>query len=473
MALGGQGYLSNCLNQGFTSIPNTLPVNSSQIYLEGNAIQTIEPDAFARYPHVRSLSITESGIEDLQPGAFNHLYELASINLKDNSITILRQHVFQGLKKLQKVVLDGNSLTTIENFALAGIGTEDEGVSLSIKGNADLSEIQEQAFQGANIQEFIIEGSSLASNSLNALPALQKSLKLFFLKDNKIPLLIPPTVFTGFQFMGISLTNNGIENTDFLEHLSTGGLSLTNNPIGPVNFSQYTDLSNIQDIHLGHTNFHTLNPDYFRGLTHLSDLDLSYNGITTVPQTMKSVILRLETLSLEGNPLHCNCDLLWFRTWLTSRGHKVEEAECVTPFKFKPLSHADQSMFTCMPPTMVRIARQLEGGTATLVCRSNGDPPPTLTWTTPTGEHVAAEPGIGTNFTGKTKAQLPLTETDKSGMYSCEARNRKGSSSDSMKVDVYKTIALARSDQQNHSSQLSHWIGLYVLAFCVMSWHFT
>ena len=58
------------------------------------------------------------------------------------------------------------------------------------------------------------------------------------------------------------------------------------------------------------------NPEVFRSLKKLTTLTLSRNRIVTINMTSFIYLKQLRSLTLAGNPLACNCDLLWFKKWI-------------------------------------------------------------------------------------------------------------------------------------------------------------
>ncbi|XP_072019677.1 uncharacterized protein [Amphiura filiformis] len=69
-------------------------------------------------------------------------------------------------------------------------------------------------------------------------------------------------------------------------------------------------------------------------LTSLIWLDLSDNNIPMITQGMITIFDRLQTLTLTGNALACNCDILWLKNWLLNTRFAppiVNGAECYSP----------------------------------------------------------------------------------------------------------------------------------------------
>lgn len=446
-----RGIITGCMDRHFTHIPHDIATNTWELYLQGNTIRHIETDVFINHPMLRTIVLTDSGIHNLQVGAFNGLENLTSLDLRDNKIKILKSYIFKGLRKLERIILDGNRIRAIESYAFLNAGRQYEGIQLSIQDNPRFREIQPHAFQGAKVIEIHINNASLLNSSLHSFTDLKNSLKMLFLQGNKRPLYFSVDIFSGFKLQSLNLESNGISNVDFLEHVSATDISLSNNPIGNVDFSNYTSLRSVRFLYMANTGFNVILSKYFEGMNKLSELHLAGNNITRIPEKAKSLFSRLQSISLENNKLHCNCELLWFKDWLQKTIIQIRGLDCHSPFR-TDIRSADVSMFQCNAPLYVEIERQFENGRVNLICTSRGDPTPKLTWIKPKKETL--EFLSHSISQSKISATLQIQSTDKNGPYTCKAENIKGVKTHTVELDVYKTIAMARSEQQNNSCSM-------------------
>ncbi|XP_038058912.1 adhesion G-protein coupled receptor G2-like isoform X2 [Patiria miniata] len=73
----------------------------------------------------------------------------------------------------------------------------------------------------------------------------------------------------------------------------------------------------------------------FLPLVRLRHLDLGYNNIATIDRSFVTVLDRLRNLFMVGNPLVCDCNLIWFKNWLLNKGTQPDFSalgvQCFTP----------------------------------------------------------------------------------------------------------------------------------------------
>ncbi|BHF73578.1 Leucine rich repeat and fibronectin type III domain containing 4a [Sparganum proliferum] len=163
--------------------------------------------------------------------------------------------------------------------------------------------------------------------------------------------------------------------------------------------------------------------EFDRWTPSLSKLDLRNNQITTLPAELSDspkALIRLSKLDvqLDGNPIHCNCELSWLKgkqnetRLLADELEKVRRmvpcltvamltegtgyAQMIMPRRFDEVA-AQLSSLACMSPTRPSISLRGEtrslGGSENeytvrtgnnkrlvLECISSGDPPPRLYW---------------------------------------------------------------------------------------------
>nr|KAG5692578.1 hypothetical protein BaRGS_024138 [Batillaria attramentaria] len=125
-------------------------------------------------------------------------------------------------------------------------------------------------------------------------------------------------------------------------------LELVRNDLSDVSDERFVqlfgDLENLQYLDLSSTQLDQISPRTFEKLPALTDLLLSYNKLTELPDFAFDVLRHVTTLSLNGNsisvvrettfgrtsrdrltrldlsgnPFVCSCDLMWFQRWLLS-----------------------------------------------------------------------------------------------------------------------------------------------------------
>ncbi|XP_039873005.1 toll-like receptor 5 [Simochromis diagramma] len=333
---------------------------------------------------VLSLDLSKSRIFALQQGVFSSLKEVTIIDISQNKVNQIHRNAFEGLQDHLKVLnLSHNLLGEIYSYTFASL-TNLQVLDLS---HNHIGALGYQSFSRLpNLKLLYLTGNSLRDLGF---PAPLPSLDFLLLNDNK---LAPSSVSSISQFasnlMHLDLQDNRL--TDLkdvstiltslkrLRHLFFGG-----NRIRSCSFSRRVGLNNLTvlDLHssslqsvwaqgkclnlfdnFGHVaglnlSFNALQSlpqGVFKGLTSVSEMDLSYNALTYIqpdafPTSLKALYLSnnfiaspnpatfrsLSFLDLRMNRFHCNADLKSFLTWLNETNvtllSPVEELRCEFP----------------------------------------------------------------------------------------------------------------------------------------------
>ncbi|XP_033988651.1 leucine-rich repeat and fibronectin type III domain-containing protein 1-like protein [Trematomus bernacchii] len=104
---------------------------------------------------------------------------------------------------------------------------------------------------------------------------------------------------------------------------------------------------------------------------------------------MKGSPLTALVLSFGGNPLHCNCELVWLRR--LTREDDLETCASPKDLAGKYFWTIREEEFVCEPPMITRHTSKMfvmEGQEVSLRCKSIGDPEPSTHWVTPDGKLI-------------------------------------------------------------------------------------
>ena len=445
--------LTACIDQDFTDIPDGIPTNTQKLFLKGLKITILKENAFQTLTQLKTLDATQCEIKVVEPNAFKGLVNLASLDLKSNKITELKAFTFSGLPALKTLSLEGNQIEVIDNQALNHLNL----TSLNLEKNENLREIAPKAFADANIQRLRIFKSALSSQSAQALKPLQASLRELSWEFNTRPLSLSEDLFQGFTLQRLTLIENGIRDASFLKHVITDDLSLVGNPIGSIDFSQYPNLKQVRTLSLDNTGFSDPDGRYFEDMTHLSQLLLASNGITSLPENLRKVFDRVQILQLQHNEFHCNCELWWFKQWADQHGEKVTGARCATSVAGDMVMIKNKEEFLCTPPTAPKITQDISTSGnqshVTLTCVSEGDPAPTIIWKQNGYQLSRAPPSFNRTIT-ENRGILPLNSADseKAVKHTCVAVNIAGNATTTTSVDVYKVLNEAEHSKNKPTS---------------------
>ncbi|XP_034756967.1 leucine-rich repeat and fibronectin type-III domain-containing protein 4 [Etheostoma cragini] len=319
-------------------------------------------------PHVDrrtvELRLADNFITEVGGIDFVNMTGLVDLTLSRNTIHLIRPMTFGDLESLRSLHLDGNRLTTLGPRDLAGL---------------------------VNLQHLIVNNNQLIKVSVQAFD-------------------------------------------DFL--LTLEDLDMSYNNLRRVPWESIQNMASLHTLNLDHNLIDHIAEGVFGELYKLARLDMTSNRLRTLPPD--ALFARSQTgaisptpynavisLNFGGNPLHCNCELLWLRRLI--RGDDMET--CATPphLAGRYFWSIPEEEFTCEPPLITRHTHKLwvlEGQRATLKCRSIGDPEPVVHWVSP-DDRIIANSSRTSSFSNGTLDMLVTVVRD-DGEYTCIAINAAG-----------------------------------------------
>ncbi|XP_078581551.1 uncharacterized protein LOC144864974 [Branchiostoma floridae x Branchiostoma japonicum] len=161
-----------------------------------------------------------------------------------------------------------------------------------------------------------LEGNQLRFISQTVLPQLLMIRELY-LHDNNIS-YVGAMAFSAFNSLEI--------------------LRLDGNNISEMDSTVFKSLSNLRELYLNHSGVRYLEVDTFHDLESLQELYLEKNKLQSLPNNMFAGLKKLRSLSIHGNPLNCDCHVLWVANWLRSRPFllpKEQNVTCLSNTKIK------------------------------------------------------------------------------------------------------------------------------------------
>ncbi|XP_047195635.1 leucine-rich repeat and fibronectin type III domain-containing protein 1-like protein isoform X2 [Hippoglossus stenolepis] len=278
--------------------------------------------------------------------------QTAELRLMDNFITTLRHRDFANMTSLIHLTLSRNTISQIRPYAFADL---QDLHALHLDANR-LTSLDDSHFQGlVNLRHLI-----LANNQLH------------------------------------SITDGAFQ--DFLETLED--LDLSYNNLVNIPWETVGLLVSVNTLSLDHNLIESVPEGIFSNLHKLARLDMTSNKLKKIPPDplflripvyakLKGSPLTALVLSFGGNPLHCNCELMWLRR--LTREDDLETCASPKDLAGKYFWTIKEEEFVCEPPMITRHTSKMfvmEGQEVSLRCKSIGDPEPSTHWVSPDGKLI-------------------------------------------------------------------------------------
>ena len=107
--------IAECSGADFHDLPDQLPMDATEIFLDGNNIGELKSHTFIGRKNLKALYLNHSLISSVQNHTFNGLLSLEILHLEGNSIKELQGDEFHGLKALRELYLQNNLIRSVNN----------------------------------------------------------------------------------------------------------------------------------------------------------------------------------------------------------------------------------------------------------------------------------------------------------------------------------------------------------------------
>ncbi|NXY12471.1 LFN1L protein, partial [Pteruthius melanotis] len=322
----------------------------------------------------------------------------AELRLMDNFITTLRKRDFANMTQLIHLTLSRNTISQIMPYAFSDL----KGLHALHLDSNRLTSITEEHFKGLiNLRHLILSNNQLSFISPRSLD-------------------------------------------DFLETIED--LDLSYNNLVDVPWATVAKLSNVNTVSLDHNLIEFVPEGIFSNLHKLARLDMTSNKLKKIPPDplfsripvyakSKGSPLTSLVLSFGGNPLHCNCELVWLRR--LTREDDLETCASPPELMGKYFWSIREEEFVCEPPMITHRTPKLvaaAGQSASLKCKAVGDPDPYVRWIAPDGKLVA-NTSRTVSYENGTLDILEAAPGDQ-GTFTCIASNAAGESTAPVELQV-------------------------------------
>ncbi|XP_066586541.1 toll-like receptor Tollo [Prorops nasuta] len=105
----------DCSNAGYKHVPERIPMDATEIYLDGNELGDLGSHVFIGKRRLEVLFLNNSGIAAIHNRTFNGANSLRVLHLEDNALRELRGFEFDQLEHMNELYLDHNAIATVGN----------------------------------------------------------------------------------------------------------------------------------------------------------------------------------------------------------------------------------------------------------------------------------------------------------------------------------------------------------------------
>ena len=111
----------DCGRNGHFLVPTRIPMDVTDLYLDGNNIAQLSPHTFIGRKNLRHLYLNGSHIHTINNRTFNGLKSLLVLNLADNQLDTLYGFEFERLTDLRELYLENNIISVIANRTFSAL----------------------------------------------------------------------------------------------------------------------------------------------------------------------------------------------------------------------------------------------------------------------------------------------------------------------------------------------------------------
>uniref|UniRef100_A0A8C1N1D0 Chondroadherin-like b n=1 Tax=Cyprinus carpio TaxID=7962 RepID=A0A8C1N1D0_CYPCA len=312
---------ATCEDRGHTKVPTGFPGNTLLLDMRGNHFHFLPSNSFPGVPEVVSLHLDSCTIHEIEGGAFRGMKGLMYLYLSNNQLSSLDTKTFEGAHEIMYLHLEGNKLTLFPSSdTLAHI---------------------------PKLLELHLERNLIAKLEPSGLLSPVPQLSGLYLNNNIIAFIVPKALDPAPKLDVLHLEDNAFTEvpSDALGHAPLlSELRLSGNPIrwiGPRAFRVVAE--SLKHLHIDRMSLQKMSARSLAGFgPGLLSLSLEENQLEELPDL--SPLTGLQYLTLNKNPLMCDCKLLPFYRWLKNSSLRVE-AVCGYPSELRGQSVMEAAIF--------------------------------------------------------------------------------------------------------------------------------
>ena len=379
--------------------------NLTELDISGNHLFSLE-GTYLDIPTLLYLTVDRNDLDYLASHGFLGTPDLIFLSAADNKIEIMSEECFQGLHALKHLDLSGNRIFSLNAAWFLGLVSLE---TLDLQGN-NIHALTKAVFRSLLHLQFLkLNNNQIKHTYSGAFYGLAR-LRQLYLDHNHLQ-QVPTEALDDFPHLDVlDMSGNPIV------ELATGSVKSVNMSVFRLNqmgvlrlveaealmklpYLQRLELANnphLQYIHRG----------AFSQVPNLRALELHNNLLTVLEKQVVEGLDHLNTLTLHGNPLYCDCMVNWLRQ--LNRENKrnttlenIEQVTCAGPDNMKDKSLDAEELkrlpTACPPRILPLFNTQYErvlGDPLQFDCRVVGEPLPQTEWLLPAHAHGDVIEGV-------------------------------------------------------------------------------
>uniref|UniRef100_A0A2A4JD34 TIR domain-containing protein n=1 Tax=Heliothis virescens TaxID=7102 RepID=A0A2A4JD34_HELVI len=111
----------DCSGQSSIEIPHKIPMDATEVFLDGNNIKELQDHVFIGRQKMRSLYVNNSNVDSIQNRTFAGLNALQILHLGNNKLKELKGYEFLQLSSLKELFLQNNLISHIANISFLSL----------------------------------------------------------------------------------------------------------------------------------------------------------------------------------------------------------------------------------------------------------------------------------------------------------------------------------------------------------------
>lgn len=377
------------------------PFSLISLDVSNNRIHNLTHYQFKDYNKLISLNLSNNQINDLPRSVFNNCHSLQFLNISHNHLHVIPFQVFSPLQLLHVLDLSHNSLEALLDhfFKL------NRQVQILLLNDNRIFKLTSNALADlADLKKLDLSNNALSAISKGLFDSLN-GLEELDLSNNPLHILGSGTFRGLHSLRTLNLSGNKLRYLTYgLFHFSQRmtHLTLDNTLIEVLHNTELFGLPRLQYLQM--RNNHMLQEIEAYALADTSQLrsiNISGNALSFLPLSLAN-LTELDTLDISNNPWACDCRMFWFASWTQERKYKnpvaLSDLSC-GPFTYPNDMIPTLQHLNCTGPLIVYktpTTKYRLKSNALLECRYMANPPPSITWVTPTREvfHWNPDPNV-------------------------------------------------------------------------------